>query len=292
MLAGIREKWRPLRAEIFPRLVLLDLSDPQLLVGQAFRPGRRPQPVWTAPVPARTIRDGVPVAPDALGDFVGDLLLEHSSVDADLMVALPREACEWRVVTWPSELIPEDPIAALRGMTADLRLPFSLEGASIDLQPVPGSSSRSVLVASQRSKVEAWIDLFAIVGARLRHLLPSQGALMLALREELQVMVEGEMLALLQPTSTSCQLDVWIQGAPEFQQSLPLQPSNLLPTLQRALGFCQAQFGSKSCRLLISADLEGATTIEAALGFPLEPVSLAGFGTLVLKGLTEMDSVR
>lgn len=292
MLAGIKERWRPLRAELLPRVVLLDFTDPRMLVGQGLRHGRPQEPIWRAPVPARTLRDGAPIAADALGDFVGDLLLEHNAPDASLVVALPRQACEWRLISWPAGVGPEDPIEALRQLKPDLLLPYPLAAASFDVQPVPGREGWAVMVAAPRTTVEAWIDLFAIAGSSLRHLLPSQACQMLALREDLEAMVPGELVAVLQPISNECLLDVWLEGAPQFQRRLPLEAPLLVPALQRSLAFCQDRFSTASTRLLLTDDLEASADLEQALGLELETVERGGFGTVVLAGLAEAELVR
>ncbi|WP_043368846.1 hypothetical protein [Cyanobium sp. PCC 7001] len=272
--------------------MLLDFSDPQLLVGQTMKTGNADPPTWQAPVPARTLRDGVPIAPDALGDFVGDLLLEHATVMANLVVALPRQASAWRVITWPGGVCPEEPVAALRELNPDLRLPFALRSAAIDLQPLPGRTARSLLVAAPTSTVEAWIDLFAIAGGRFRHLLPAQACQILALRDQIDTTTPGTMVGVLQPTSSHCHLDVWVAGAPEFERTLPLSSQELIPELKRALAFCEAQFGCTRSRLLVTQPLEGLEAVEQAMGLEFQQIELAGFGTLGLKGLAELDRAR
>ena len=97
VLAGLQEKWRPLRAQLFPKLVMIDLSE-HLVIGQSVKRGQPLEPIWSAPIPARTCRDGVPQLKDAVGDFLGDLLLEYGSMDAQLVVSLPRQASHWREV--------------------------------------------------------------------------------------------------------------------------------------------------------------------------------------------------
>ncbi len=292
MLAGIKERWRPLRAELLPRIVLLDFTDPQMLVGQGLRNGKPQSPIWSAVVPVRTLRDGLPIAADALGDFVGDLLLEYQAPDASLVVALPRQACEWRLITWPGGVSPEDPIEALRELNPNLKLPYPLGAASFDVQPVPGRAGSAVVVAAPRTTVEAWIDLFAIAGSGLRHLLPSQACEMLALRAELDAMAPGELLGVLQPTSTECLLDLWLDGAPHFQRRLPLDPPLLVRALQRSLQFCREQFGTTSTRLLLSDELSAAIAVEQETGLELEVVDRGGFGTLVLAGLAAAALAR
>ncbi|MFQ6537770.1 MULTISPECIES: hypothetical protein [Aphanothece] len=292
MLAGIKERWRSVRAELFPKLVLLDLSDAMVLTGQAFKPGGADSPVWTAPVPARTVRSGVPIAADALGDFIGDLLLEHSTPDASLAVALPQAASQWRLIEWPAGTIPEDPVEALREMNPDLQLPFRLDEAYIDIQDVPASPSRSVLVAAPRGTVEAWINLFAIAGGSLRHLLPAQAARMAGLREAIEASPPGGMVALLQPLASRHQLEVWVDGAPEFERSLPLESQALVPALTQSITYCQERFSPSSTRLLLAQPFEGSDAVAQALEFPIEPVDLGGFGSLVLKGLADVELTR
>ncbi len=292
VLVGIKERWRQLRAELLPRIVLLDFTDPQLLVGQGLRNGKPQAQNWSAPVPARTLRDGMPIAADAFGDFVGDLLLEQKAPNATLVVALPRQACEWRLISWPGGVSPEDPIEALRELNPDLKLPYPLGAARIDVQPVPGREGRAVVVAAPRTTVEAWIDLFAIAGSSLRHLLPSQACQMLALREELDAMAPGDLLGVLQPTSSECLLDVWVDGAPHFQRRLPLEATQLVPALQRCLQFCRDQFGITHDRLLVSDELSAAAAVEQETGLELELVDRRGFGTLALAGLAQAALAR
>ncbi|MCP9928321.1 hypothetical protein [Cyanobium sp. CH-040] len=292
VLSGIRERWLPLRAELFPQTLLLDFSQPQLLIGQALKAGNPLEPLWTAPVPARTLRDGVPVVRDALGDFIGDLLLEHSRPYAGLVVALPRVLSEWRVIQWPDRREPADPVAALRARGSNLGLPFALTEAFLDVRPLPGTGSCSLLAGAARAAVEAWIDVFAIAGGNLRHLIPAQAALMAALQPTLEQATPGELVALLQPTTSDCQLVVWRDGIPEYERILPLAIDQLIPVLRQALGFCRSALGASGVRLILAEPLEGGGAIEEQLGLPLEIADRGDYGSLHLRGLGMLEQAR
>jgi hypothetical protein len=289
VLAGIQAQWRPLRALLFQQVMLLDLSDPQVLLGQALKRGKPSGDAWSAPIPARTCREGVPVALDALGDFIGDLLLEHSSPDAALVVALPQEAAHWRVLEWAEGSQPEEAAEELRERQVDLGWPFSLEDASLDVQPLAHAPGCSLVVGMSLDALESWIEVFAIAGGSLRHLVPAQVCQQLALRPQLETSAEDELVALLQPGSTHCQLLVWRAGVPEFQRRLPREPQALVPALDQALRFCRSRLGVDSVRLLLSESIDFAEELRTQLALPLEWVDRGAYGSLQLAGLGVLD---
>ena len=289
VLAGIEAQWRPLRALLFQQVLLLDLSDPQILLGQSLKGGKPGGEAWEAPVPPRTCRAGVPVTLDVLGDFIGDLLLEHSAPDAALVVALPWEAACWRVLEWPDGVQPEDATDELRERHADLGWPFNLEDASLDVQPLANAPGCSLAVGMSLDALKSWIEVFAIAGASLRHLIPAQVCQQLAIREQLKASSDQELVALLQPDSQACHLLVWRAGVPEFQRRLPLEPSEVVPALDQALRFCRHRLGAESVRLLVTDPLEGMEAIRAQLDWPLELVERGGFGSLRLAGLAALE---
>jgi hypothetical protein len=292
VLAGIQAQWRPLRAELFPQVVLLDLSDPQLLIGQAFKGGKPQGPTWSAPVPARTCRAGLPVALDALGDFIGDLLLEHSTPDAGLVVALPWELGHWRVLDWPEGSTLEDPAEELRERRVDLGWPFSLDEAALDVQPLAAAPGRSLVVGISHDALDSWIEVFAIAGGSLRHLIPAQACLHMALQQELASSPPGALVALLQGSSTASDLLVWRDGVPEFQRSLPRDQESLVPALAQALGYCRSQLGGGAIRLLLDQPFEAAAAIRDQLGLELDVVDRGDYGSLHLAGLGLLEMAR
>lgn len=296
MLAGLQEglqgQWRSLRADLFPKVVLLDLSDPQVLIGQALKAGKPVEPVWTVPVPARTCREGVPVAIEALGDLIGDLLLEHSSLNPGLVVALPRELGLWRLLSWPEGAQPAMAVEELRERQINLKWPVNLEAAVLDVQPMEQQPGESLVVGTSQEALESWIEVFAFAGGSLRHLIPAQACLHVALEAELAEAPAGQLVGLLQPSSHDCQLLVWRDGVPEFEHILPLAPDQLVPALARCLGFCRSRLGPGPIRLLQGESLEAATAIAEQLGLPVEMADRGEYGSLHLAGLGRLALAR
>jgi len=289
VLAGLQNTWRPLRAQLFPKLVMVDLSE-QLVLGQSVKRGQSVEPAWSAPIPARTCRNGVPQLVDAVGDFIGDLLLEHGGIDSQLVVSLPRQAAHWRVVEWASAQQPVDSIDELRDLNPDLRLPFALDDAYVDVQPLPGNRSSSLVVAADRSVVEAWVEVFAIAGGTLQHLLPAQVCLMGALSDELIAAPAATLVALLQPLDEQTVLTLWRQGVPEFERLLPGAMPELLPALQQSLDFYRSHHAPKApVRLLLSESMPDLEGLEQALGLEAELLERDGFGSLALQGLAGLE---
>ena len=296
VLAGIQDKWRPLRAQLFPTVVMIDLSD-HVVIGQSVKRGkaveptlRYPRPIWTAPIPARTCRDGMPYLRDAVGDFLGDLLLEHGGIDAQLVVSLPRSASHWRVVDWPDNQQPGDSVEDLRELNPDLGWPFSLEAAYLNVQPLPGRPSSSLVVAAERSIVEAWVEVFAIAGGTLEHLLPHQVCQMWGIQEQLAATPAHTLVALLQPLDQRTNLIIWRQGVPEFERMLPSDMAELIPALQRCLEFYRSQLAPQaSLRLLLAEPLPDLESLEQALGLEAELIDRDGFGSLALQGLSTLE---
>jgi Tfp pilus assembly PilM family ATPase len=289
VLAGIQDKWRPLRAQLFPRVVMLDLSD-HVVIGQSVKQGKAVEPIWTAPIPARTCREGMPYLRDAVGDFLGDLLLEHGGIDAQLVVSLPRLAAHWRVVDWPVNQPPGDSAEDLRDLNPDLGWPFTLEAAYLDVQPLPGRSSSSLVVAAERSIVDAWVEVFAIAGGSLQHLLPSQVCQMWGIQQQLAGTPANILVALLQPLDGKVNLVIWRQGVPEFERLLPGNTAELIPALQRCLDFVRSQLAPQaSLRMLLTEPLSDLESLEQALGLELELIDCDGFGSLALQGLSTLE---
>ena len=292
VLAGLQNTWRPLRAQLFPKLVMIDLSE-QLVIAQSVKRGKPLEPIWSAPIPALTCRDGVPQLKDAVGDFLGDLLLEYGVIDAQLVVSLPRQASHWRVVDWPAGQQPANSVGDLRALNPDLGWPFSLEAAYLDVHPLPGLPASSLVIAAERSVVDAWVEVFAIAGSTLQHLVPSQVCLMWGLRDALAATPAGTLVALLQPLDQQTSLTLWHQGVPEFERLLPGPMVELIPALQQSLEFYKnLRAPGAPVRLLLAAPLEDQVLLEPALGLEVELVDHDGFGSLCLQGLGSLELVQ
>ena len=288
VLAGLEAQWRPLRALLFPQVVLLDLSDPQILLGQGLKAGKPLGEAWSAPIPARTCSAGVPVAIDALGDFIGDLLLEHSAPDSFLLVALPREAVHWRVLEWGEGGQPDEAIEELRQRQLDLGWPFRLQDASFDVQPLAGDPGCSLVAGMSLEAVDSWVEVFSIAGVNLRHLIPAQLCRQLAIARQLDASADDALVALLQPEGAGCQLVVWRAGVPEFERTLPRRAEALVPALEQSLRFCRHRLGGSSVRLLLAEPIEATEAIRDQLALELEWVDRGGYGSLQLAGLAAL----
>jgi hypothetical protein len=164
---GLRSIGRQLLA---PR-VLIELHDRSLLVKAL---GRQARQTIEVPLPQGVCRQGEPLEVEALGDLMGDLLLDQGLAGARISAALPLQACRWKLIQWPLEAVPDDPCEALRLIDPDLDLPCSLAEAYLDLQVLPGLPPRCLVVAAPRRVVDGWAKVFDVAGVQLQRLEPAQ----------------------------------------------------------------------------------------------------------------------
>ncbi|MFM2172967.1 MAG: hypothetical protein RLZZ54_894 [Cyanobacteriota bacterium] len=157
VLSGLQDQLAPLKSWLFPRRVYLQLED------QAFTAmvldGERVAWLERVPLPEGLCVNGEPKAVEALGDLLGDLLVERGYASARVKAVLPRTATAWRVIEWPDASWPEHPELVVRQQQLELELPWSLQDADLLLEPLPGDQPRSLVVAVQRSVLEAWIEV-------------------------------------------------------------------------------------------------------------------------------------
>lgn len=290
IVEDLQDRLRPISAQMFPQLVLLEINDVGMR-GQLLR-NNQPRPLsLMAPLPAMTCREGMPLEKESLGDLVGDLLLSEKQLEAYVLAVLPFEASHWRVLVRPFSEIPPDPIEALRLLDPPLNLPLTLEDAYIDLQPLPGRPELMLLVASPRRLVDGWVDVFRLAGVKLDRLAPAQGCLFAAIGEQLITSDDDELVAMLMAGESDASLWLFHQGVPVFERPLPEDGDLLIGELERCLAFYHRQEpGLRSLRLLQSATLENQQELEETLGVTAEIVTGAPFGSLLLKGLAAMES--
>jgi Tfp pilus assembly PilM family ATPase len=197
------------------------------------------------------------------------------------------------VVDWPAGQQPGDAVDHLRALNPDLGWPFSLEAAYLDVHPLPGQPTSSLVIAAERSVVDAWVEVFAIAGCTLQHLLPSQVCQMWGLRDALAATPAGTLVALLQPLDQQTSLILWHQGVPAFERLLPGPMVELIPALQQSLEFYKNLRAPQApVRLLLAAPLEDQALLEQALGLKAEMVDHDGFGSLCLQGLATLELVQ
>ncbi len=175
--ALIQERLRQLQHQLFPQRLRLQIDD-HGLSAQLLTRGKTPlPPPVQVPLPAGICRQGIPQNGAALGDFIGDWLLELGLVACQVEAVLPGAVCQWRVVTWPFDDQPDDPLQALRQLQIDLGESLKLEHSYLGWQPLPpgpGAQARTLLVAAPKPVVQAWQEVFAVAGVSLQCLIPAQ----------------------------------------------------------------------------------------------------------------------
>jgi hypothetical protein len=302
VVARLQEEWQTLRSELFPTKVVLDLSD---LVLTAQRLPKANQPLdapWIVPLPAATCRGGRPLQTEALGDFIGDLLLSYGEIKALLSVILPAPACYWRALQWPLAASPLsawplEPALQLRELQPDLGLPFALEQSWLDVMPVQGGDVDALVVAIERQLLADWLEVFNIAGVRLGRLVPAQVAWMVGLQERLLAANSTTLVGLLLPEPQALRLLVWRDGVPLYERLLSGELEQWLGQLEACLRFLRWQQGMQatgSIELLLAAGLAAGQQERLQLGCPqpLELLDSGGYGNLALRGLALLEGAR
>ena len=302
VVARLQEEWQTLRSELFPTKVVLDLSD---LVLTAQRLPKANQPLdapWIVPLPAATCRGGRPLQTEALGDFIGDLLLSYGEIKALLSVVLPAPACYWRALQWPLaasplSASPPEPARQLRELQPDLGLPFALEQGWLDVMPVQGGDVDALVVAIERQLLADWLEVFNIAGVRLGRLVPAQVAWMVGLQERLLAADSTTLVGLLLPEPQALRLLVWRDGVPLYERLLSGELEQWLGQLEACLRFLRWQQGMQatgSIELLLAAGLAAGQQERLQLGCPqpLELLDSGGYGNLALRGLALLEGAR
>ena len=297
VVARLQEEWQTLRSELFPTKVVLDLSD---LVLTAQRLPKANQPLdapWIVPLPAATCRGGRPLQTEALGDFIGDLLLSYGEIKALLSVVLPAPACYWRALQWPLAASPLEPARQLRELQPDLGLPFPLEQGWLYVMPVQGGDVDALVVAIERQLLADWLEVFNIAGVRLGRLVPAQVAWMVGLQERLLAADSTTLVGLLLPEPQALRLLVWRDGVPLYERLLSGELEQWLGQLEACLRFLRWQQGMQargSIELLLAAGLAAGQQERLQLGCPqpLELLDSGGYGNLALRGLALLEGAR
>jgi hypothetical protein len=180
------------------------------------------------PLPEGLCVDGEPKAVEALGDLLGDLLVERGYAGARVKAVLPRIATAWRVIEWPDASWPEHPELVVRQQQQELNLPWSLQDADLLFEPLTGAQPRSLMVAVQRSVLEAWIEVCNQAGVSLDGVEP----LPICLWRAAEPQLGGGIQALLQLEEEYSWLLALDEGEPLGEWLLPAA-SNEEPLEQR-----------------------------------------------------------
>lgn len=288
----LEDRLRPIRAQLFPRQLLLELHD-DALKGQVLR-GTGPEPVSIdLPLPPLTCLDGQPLEKEPLGDLIGDLLVRDGLLDAVVLASLPDGAVEWRVVEWPREAVPDDPIQALRTIDPTLSFSVPLTEATIDLRPLPGPTPRMLLAVASRKLVDDWIEVFNLAGAQLERLAPAQSCRLAAVNALLEHAAEDVLTLLIHPLPVGARLLLLRRAEPVFDWPLPEGEDQLVREVARCVAFYRRRHpGLHRLRLLLSAPLASQDHLQDTLGVRAELLSPQPFGSLVLQGLAMAERDR
>lgn len=288
---NLLDRFGPLKAQLFPRVVLMELSDAGLR-GQVLR-GDRPAPLnLEAPLPPLTCRAGMPLELEPLGDMLGDLLVREKLLDAFVMASLPPEATEVRVIAWPGGIDPDNPEQELRRLNPDLGLGFDLAEACLDLTNLPGAEARSLVALTPRRLVEAWIEVFNFAGAQLERLASAQSCQLSALQGVLADGADDELVLLVNSSPEQVRLMFLREGLPVFERAIPRQGPSVVAEIERSVLFYRRQDPSLTrLRLLLCEPLPEAEQLEleTRLAIGAELLDHGDFGSLVLQGLAVPD---
>lgn len=279
-LSGLQDQLAPLKSWLFPRRVYLQLEDQALTT--MVLDGERVAWQERVPLPEGLCEAGEPRAIEALGDLLGDLLVERGYAGARVKAVLPRAATAWRVIEWPDASWPEHPELVVRQQQQGLDLPWSLQDADLLFEPLMGAQPRSLLVAVQRSLLEAWIEVCNQAGVALDGVEALPICLWRAVRPQLQADEGVQVLLQLEPDQS------WLlaldQGQPLGEWSMPAASDP--EELSLALARWRRRY-SPGAAIVLGGDPASAEP----LGCPASGFS-RGDGVPALWGLAEAEQRR
>lgn len=246
MLEDWQARLQALKARLLPASVVLAIENHGIR-GQAIDDDE----AWATSLPDGFCTRGQPANGTALADFLGDLLLDHKLIAPRVRASLPPLAAQWRVIQWPLESWPDEAAAVIRQLDPDLRLPFPLAEAYLDVHPLPGAPSRALLVAAPRQLVHDWIAVFDGAGAQLDRLQPTETVEWQALQTLLGSDDRDRLQVLLALEPGMSRLLLVADGQPCFERVLPAigQPFDpaavisLVATVHRCIQFWSQRQG-------------------------------------------------
>lgn len=296
MLSGVHDQLQPLRAWLFPRRVLLQLED-QAITAMVLEDATV---TWMerVPLPIGLCDGGVPRRPDALGDLIGDLLVERGFGGAGVAAVLAPAAAQVRLVHWAGKALPADPELLLLRHQRSLRLGAPWYDLDLHRLDFSGDSPTSLVVSVRSALLESWIEVFSLAALRLDRIEASQICLSRALRSLLRDAAGAPgLIFLLEQERWGARLLVLEAGLPVFERPLGLaqDPARLQAELERCRDFLRQTRPQQSAPPLLLlhggavADEPQAAALAAALGWPCERLDLFARGWLLKAAAAAQD---
>lgn len=248
VLSGLQDQLAPLKSWLFPRRVYLQLED-QAFTAMVLDADRE---AWLerVPLPEGLCVNGQPTAVEALGDLLGDLLVERGFPGARVKAVLPRSATAWQVIEWPDAVWPDEPELVVRQWQEALALPWPLQHADVWFSHLSGAPARSLMVAVQRDVLEAWIEVCAQAGVALDGIEAEPMCLWRAVQPQLLPCCGLQLL--LQLRADQSWLLAIEQGQPLGEWPLP--PADEPDQLEAALALWRQRYTPRAC-IVLGADL-------------------------------------
>lgn len=282
----------PFNSWLFPRRVHLEIQD-RALTALALD-GRCIAWCETLPLPEGVLVGGHPQAVEALGDLLGDWLIERGYGGARLKAVLPWRASAWRVLQWPATA-PGRPLADLLPVELGPEaFGAPLEQLDLNLHPLRGGEE-ALLYGARADLLEAWMAVVAQAGLELDGL---EAAGLCCVRAA--AAAQARWLLCVEPEQ--CWLVLLRDGAPRWQWPLP--GPHQAAALGEALGACRgyiqrvdpavlatplALVAAGGGGLELSALLPELRSVVTAGVEPLDPLGGGTLGLLWGLALTEME---
>jgi len=230
--------------------VLVAVTD-QSLICCWMRAG---QWVWRSGVlPPDSCRDGVPLLPELIGDFLGELLLDCDLPGAQIELLLPHPACRWRLFEAGSSE-PDQCLAAARTSLAGLQQSVEPDDLDLSFQQV---GDDLLVVGVPKPVLQGWIDVADMADVPLRRVEWSVSTALRALQRSLPDPWVEDLAWVIQASGQSgCRLVLVRDGVPEVDRLVrtPDGLSDVISTTARAWRRLDAQASRPLAWLTCVAD--------------------------------------
>ena len=194
--------------------VVLAVTDSHLICSWMSRD----QWFWrSGSLPPDCCREGVPLQPAIIGDFLGEFLQDCDLPGAQIELLLPLQACRWRLFETGSQ----DPIQIVETARAFLAgLNDSLEPGNLDVS-TQSLGDDTLVIGVVRSVLQAWIEVVASADVPLRRVEWSLVSALRAVQRFIPEDFSGDLAWLIQSSGQpGCRLVLLRDGLPEVDQSV------------------------------------------------------------------------